>query len=162
MIIQKQYIEGGRQKIRIICKKHGEFYCTAGSHIGMKTGCPTCSSSKGEIAIEDFFLKNNMKYEKQKRFKDCRDKLPLPFDFYLPDFNLCIEYDGRQHFEPQPWSRTNKHAKQNMFYELSETQRRDQIKTDYCKNNNINLLRIPYNKFNKIEKILIDYLKKFM
>ena len=41
-----------------------------------------------------------MIFESQKRFKDCKDKRQLPFDFYLPSYNVCIEYQGEQHYRP--------------------------------------------------------------
>ena len=78
------------------------------------------------------------KYEFQKRFEDCKDKKQLPFDFYLPDYNCCIEYDGRQHFQAiEYWGGEE-------VFQL--TQFHDQIKNDYCKENNIRLIRIKYDE----------------
>ena len=62
-------------------------------------GCPICKSSYGEKTIERFLQKHNIKYCVQYRFNDCRHQRPLPFDFYLPEFNMCIEFQGRQHYE---------------------------------------------------------------
>ena len=45
-------------------------------------------------------MNNNIEFKKEKKFKDCKDKYQLPFDFYLPQYNLCIEFDGEQHFNP--------------------------------------------------------------
>ncbi len=64
-----------------------------------KSGCPKCIESRGESSIEKILNKYNIKYEKQKKFINCRYKKLLSFDFYLPDYNICIEFDGRQHFE---------------------------------------------------------------
>ena len=75
----------------------------------------------------------------------------LPFDFYIPDLNITIEYDGRQHYEIIDY-----------FGGLDgfiDTKIRDTIKTIYCKENNIKLIRIPYWDFDKIEKILEKELK---
>lgn len=65
---------------------------------GLTTSCGLCRRSKGEDLICSLLDSLQIKYEREKRFKDCRYKNTLPFDFYLPDYNICIEYDGEQHF----------------------------------------------------------------
>lgn len=74
------------------------------------------------------------------RFPDCRDQKTLPFDFYLPGYNLIIEYDGRQHTDPNAGWGDLKGGK----YGYNYIHRHDLMKNQYCKDNNINLLRIPY------------------
>lgn len=74
----------------------------------------------------------------KKKFEDCKDKKPLPFDFYLPNNVICIEYDGEQHTKPIDYFGGIE------SYEC--TVRHDKMKNEYCKNNGISLLRIPYNK----------------
>ena len=122
-----------------ITMKHntcGHVWNTKPSDFRAGHGCPKCASSKGEKYIRKWLNGQHINNVEQKRFEDCRDKLPLPFDFYLPEYNLIIEYDGRQHFEQvELWG--GEHG-------LEERQRHDAIKNQYCKNNNINLLRIPY------------------
>jgi len=138
-------------KIKIICPKHGVFEQEANSHL-MNHGCPLCQISKGEEKVKLFLEKNNIIYKKEHRFKNCRYKQPLKFDFYLPYYNMCIEYDGEQHFKK--WN-GNRDTDEN----FNIRKIRDQIKNDYCKNNNINLLRIKYDQFNKIDDILTEELK---
>ena len=75
----------------------------------------------------------------------------LPFDFYIPDLNICIEYDGEQHFEPVDFGGKGKEYAEKRF---KAQQKRDNIKTEYCKNNNIKLIRIPYWEFDNVENIL--------
>src|SRR5258706_4005640 len=118
--------------------------------------CPDCSSSsKGEREIEKFLLCNKISYVKENAFSNCKYEQVLPFDFYLLDYNLCIENDGEQHFFPVDFAgRGDEWAKQ----EFKELKKRDYIKTKYCKDNNISLLRIPYWDFNRIEEILTDTL----
>lgn len=140
-------------KVKIICKKHGIFEQKPDYHLYSKSGCPKCKTSKGELKIIDFLEQNNIKFEQQKWFNDCRDKLPLKFDFYLPTQNIFIEYDGEQHF--MPWRKTDK-AK----IKLKITQKRDKIKDCYCKNNNLTLIRISYKNFNNINKILSNVIFK--
>lgn len=108
------------------------------------TTCLSCSCkmSNGEKRIKDFLEFNKVNFVQEKRFEDCRDVKPLPFDFYLPELNLIIEYDGEQHFGKV----------YNRDYET--TKKHDEIKNQYCKDNNIYLLRIPYWKENNIEDII--------
>jgi len=103
------------------------------------------------MEIYKILEKLNIKHNREKKFKNCKDKRELPFDFYLPDNNTCIEYDGKQHFEKTyHWS----HDK------LSYTQKHDKIKNDFCKKNDIKLLRISYKvNFSDIEIIIIQFLK---
>ena len=101
--------------------------------------------SKGEYRILQFLEKQNIKYELQKRYKDCKDKKQLPFDFYLPDYNYCIEFDGYQHYHKAKYDT-------DLSFELRK--RHDKIKTEYCKSNGIKLIRIPYYEYNKIDEKL--------
>ena len=134
-----------RKKVIIICKKHGEFKQTPYSHLS-GSGCPKCKLSKGEKRVEKYLKSNNISFKNQKRFKDCKYRSLLPFDFYLPDYNICIEFDGEQHFKAVKYWNGKKG--------LKEQQIKDKIKTKYCEDNGIKLIRIPYTEFNNIEEIL--------
>ena len=145
-----------RTDVIIICPIHGEFLQTPSDHF-QGCGCSLCNKkSKGEIKITRFLTNNNIKFEREKRFSDCKNILPLPFDFYIPKYNLCIEFDGKPHFQNTNWNgkMTNEEMKEN----LKSNQLRDQIKNDYCKTNGINLLRIRYNE--NVEEKLMEYFKK--
>ena len=132
-------------KVKIICPIHGEFEQRPIHHY-KGAGCQICNESKGERIIRQYLIYNNIEFISQKRFKDCRDKKPLPFDFYLPKFNVCIEYDGEQHFKiKEVWGGIK---------ELENTQKRDKIKTDYCDINNITLIRFNDNNLIKIKEII--------
>ena len=141
---------GNKQKIKIICHKHGVFEQVPISHL-KQIGCPLCNESKGESKINKFLSMYNIKYEREKKINGCVYINNLKFDFYLPIYNICIEYDGEQHFK------SRKHFGGNDA--LLETQHRDNIKNEYCKNNNIRLIRIPYTQYNNIEYILNRELK---
>jgi len=141
-----EYIDS-KTKVIIICPKHGEFTQKPNDHINGK-GCPICNESKGEKEIRKFLEINNIKYEREKQFKDCKDKRKLPFDFYLPDFNMCIEYDGEQHFKSFEFFGGDK--------KLKKIQKHDMIKNIFCKTHDIKLIRIRYDEnidFKKIKKI---------
>ena len=143
--------------LKIICPKHGIFYQTPYRHLKGE-GCPKCTNKyKGEIAVRNFLIEYKIEFDEQKRFKDCRNKLPLPFDFYLPKYNLCIEYDGLQHFEPHDF--TSKLNEEEKLENFKMSQIRDQIKNDYCKNNDIGLLRIRYDE--NVKEKLTEYFKEY-
>lgn len=144
--------------IQYICKKHPQagIQCKSARNLEQRIGCPICSTLKNEKLISDILNRWGYKFEQQKRFPDCRDKNPLPFDFYLPDFNVLIEYDGEYHYKSIPRKSNDNDAD----YRLESTQRHDNIKTNYCKQNNLYLIRIPYWKQNDIEYILFDELVK--
>jgi hypothetical protein len=132
-------------KISIICPIHGEFKQTPKQHL-RGCGCPTCSESKGEKSISQILSNYTIEFKREYIFNDCKYKLPLPFDFYLPNYNVCIEYDGIQHFESVKYFGGIKR--------FNELKIKDNIKTKYCLDNNIKLIRIPHTEFKNIEKIL--------
>lgn len=106
--------------------------------------------SSGECILEQILLDMNIEFETQKMFKECKDISYLRFDFYLPEYNCCIEYDGIQHFKVTGWNTEKK---------LLETQKRDEIKNNYCQNYNIGLIRISYQ--NK-KKLSLEYLQQLL
>lgn len=84
--------------IDIICPNHGKFKQRIDCHL-LGQGCPECKESSGEKKVKTFLKQNLIKFHAQYKFEDCIFKRHLSFDFYLPDFRICIEYDGRQHFK---------------------------------------------------------------
>lgn len=113
-----------------------------------------CALSRGEALIQKILSELNISFTPQYTFKDCinpKTNFLLKFDFYLPDYNCCIEYDGEQHFRALGGWSTEEH--------LKETQYRDNIKNQYCKKNNIKLIRIPYTDYNKMN---LNYLKELI
>lgn len=106
--------------------------------------CPFCASkSLGEISIKNYLDNHMVEYECQKRFAECKSDRTLPFDFYIAKTNTCIEYDGVQHFEPVDFAgRGYKWAEE----QYNKTRERDLIKDNFCRQNGITLIRIPYYK----------------
>lgn len=103
--------------------------------------------SKGELKIIQILNENNIKYKQQKIFKDClSDKNNfLRFDFYINN-QYIIEYDGEQHFIPISFG-SQIETKEEKFEKIKKY---DKIKNDYCKKNNISLIRIPYTHYNEL------------
>jgi len=126
--------KNSRTKVKIICSEHGVFEQLANNHL-RNMGCPICNESKGERKVSLILKNKNILYIREMKFDDCKDKQHLPFDFYLPNLNMCLEFDGRQHYKEI-------FGKSKLTY----TQKHDKIKDEYCKNNNIRLLRIKYDE----------------
>ena len=101
--------------------------------------------SKAENTIWNWLKYNNINFEFQKRFSDCKDKNTLPFDFYIPKYNLCIEYQGSQHYDPGFYIRKKKSQEEGMKKYLLQ-KKHDEMKKEYCKQNNINFLEIKYTE----------------
>jgi predicted Zn-ribbon and HTH transcriptional regulator len=122
------------------------------SHIRRGQSCPRCRSSHGERAIHEYLSKNEILYIPQKRFDGCRHKKRLPFDFYLTDYNVCVEYQGEQPFKP--------FKRFGGIKKFEENQIRDVIKSNFCENNNIKLFIIPYWEYKNIDIIMLDILEE--
>jgi very-short-patch-repair endonuclease len=144
-----QYITANK-KIEIKCNICNNNWNIAPYSILQGTGCPICNQSKGELKIKDFLENNKFNYKYQYVFEECKNKNPLHFDFYLPDQNICIEYDGVQHFKSVEYFGGEER--------LKYTKEMDDIKNNFCKSNNIRMIRLPYTQFNKIETILSEIL----
>lgn len=131
-------------KVEVICKKSNEiFYITPYKHINREQACTCCSRSKGEERIARFLNKNNITYESRKTIDLKHKKLFL--DFYLFE-GIAIEYDGEQHFKSIcTFGGDSRLAKQI---------NNDKLKDNYCIENNIKLIRIPYTEYKNIETIL--------
>lgn len=104
--------------------------------------------------------KMKIEFSMEKYFDDCtspKTNMKLPFDFYLPQYNTLIEYDGRQHFEyVKKYHGDNKKEGLKL---LAEQQFRDKIKDEYCKENNIKLIRISFKEKSKIKNIIESIIK---
>jgi hypothetical protein len=105
-------------------------------------------------------IEGDINYKKEYTFNSCKDHKPLPFDFYLTKYDCLIEIDGEQHFEVVRFGGISEDKAQKNF----ENQKyRDKIKNDFCKDNNIPLLRIPYWEFqsDNYKQIFLNFIKPF-
>jgi very-short-patch-repair endonuclease len=147
---------GSTKKIWWVCKKCGnKWESSPNTRTNDVCACPRCRASKGEKLIIEILKSKNIKYFYNYRFDNCKYILPLPFDFYLPDYKLCIEYDGEQHFSITRFHKLNMNR---AIANLENRKIRDNIKNQYCKNNNIRIIRIPYWKYSDIDSILEESL----
>lgn len=110
------------------------------------TWCPRCRDSRGEKTISCILNDKKINYKKEYIFKDLKNRR---FDFYLPDYNTIIEFDGIQHFQIYRKYTPDIEA-------LKKLQKRDLEKTLYCIKNNIKILRIDYININNIENMIVN------
>lgn len=142
------------EKVWIKCPNHGWFLQEAKAHMN-GDNCPLCSCvSKGEEMIAFFLDENGVDYVRQHKVANenlfCKNT-NLLIDFYVPSFNLFIEYNGRQHYEP-----VERFGGQDAYMKQKE---RDIALKQYCKKHNIRLVEIPYTEYRNIEDIIKKELK---
>lgn len=136
---------------------HNDYVRNCNRSMRFSFQCPECASSQGELKISRFLVSNNIDYIPQKTFDDLvgiRSGL-LSYDFYLPEYNVLVEFQGQQHEEPVSFNGESEEVAQERFEIQQEHDRR---KRQYAANNNINLLEIWYYDFDNIENILTETL----
>lgn len=154
-IVLGKYINN-KTHIKMRHNKCGHVYVVKPYQFLDNKRCPRCNSSKGELSIARFLDKYNINYKHDKSYGNCSYKGALRFDFLIFDsdnnLKLICEFDGIQHFEP-----AKSFGGEEKFKEI---QIRDGIKNNFCKENNIPLIRIPYWDIDNIDKILSEKLYK--
>lgn len=105
---------------------------------GVVKYCPMCNPKRsfGESLVKKYLDSHDIEYIEQFRFKNCKNIYSLPFDFYLPKHNVCIEYQGKQHFQSVDYF-----GGEEAFEKRKVN---DGIKEKYCIENSITLIKIPY------------------
>lgn len=141
-----------RNKVEIICPKHGSFWQLPYTHL-CGNGCPICGGSVGENLVLAWLINNGIEYIRQYTINNdnlfCSNK-KFKVDFYLPKFNVIIEYNGKQHYNDGWFFKENGFEKQ---------QERDMALRQYCKEHKIKLIEIPFSEMGNIEDILTKELK---
>lgn len=143
LIAKEPFFDKIKNKILWKCQCDcGNEYITYPSSLknGSAKSCGCLGTSIGEDNIKQILNNNNILFEKEKTFETCRftdTNIKARFDFYLPEKNRLIEFDGRQHYSPEEkgW---------NTYENFKKLQKRDQEKNQWAKDNNISLVRIPY------------------
>lgn len=133
-----------KDKISITCPIHGDFLQIPEIHL-RGSGCPKCMRSTGETEIARILDKYGINYQEQYRLPE---NLKMRYDFYIPDINLLIEYNGIQHYKQiQHFGGKEKFIQQ---------QRNDIFKKDLALKNNKDLFIIPYTYNKRLEQILLN------
>lgn len=143
--------KGAEETVMLLCKKHNKYFKTIPANLlhrfKFPVGCMECKNHpQGELLISKKLKDLHISFKQQYSFKTCKNINPLPFDFYLPDFNIAIEYQGEQHYYPVKWF-----GGWNGYFKGYE---RDIIKHNYCIKKGIRLVEIPYWEKNNIPKII--------
>lgn len=145
-IIENSY--QGWSKKCLIRHNCGKIFSTQPRYLFHHSHCPCLNIvSKGENKIKKFLQQNNIEYEEQKRLEGLKK---APYDFYLPKYNLLIEFQGRQHYEP-----VTSFGGEKQFIIQQEI---DERKRKIAKEQNFKLLCISYKDINLIEQILVQRL----
>ena len=146
-----------KTKVCIICPMHGEFWQTPNDHL-LNHGCPMCRQSMLENNMAINLTNNNITFEREKTFDWLIYKDKLYIDFYLPDYNIAIECQGKQHFKP-----VDAFGGAKAFHEC---QKRDLVKKELCEKNNVKIfyfsnvnIKYPYDVYNDINKLIEDIYK---
>ena len=150
-----EYKNSSTRNLKIRCNCGNIFTTSFNNYIRAGVNkCSSCSKreSKNENVISKILEKYNINFISEKRFSECKDKKALPFDFYLPEYNLIIEYDGEGHYLERFYNNKSNNPRKS----LEKTQRHDEIKNNFCKSFGIELLRIPYWDRDNLEKIIIN------
>jgi hypothetical protein len=139
--------ESSEKEVCFRCKKCNSIIRQRAKHTYERgIYCHCCDGTKGEQYISNYLLIKKINFISQYKFEDCKNINSLPFDFYLPDYNVCIEYQGVQHYKPVDYFGGEESYNEQVF--------RDNIKRQYCRDNNIILLEISYKDLNNIEDVL--------
>lgn len=131
-----------------------KFVTTIEGFVFANVGHPNLIKSKGEREAEKIFKKHDIDFVYQKTYQDCKDKYVLPFDFYLPKYNLIVEIMGEQHIMPiKKFGGVEKHN--IVVYH-------DKIKRDYLKANGIDILDIWYYEFKDMENMILNKIQSIL
>ena len=152
------FLESYVNSVTAIAIRHNtcghEYRVTPGNFLHQAKRCPKCLFSRGEQRVSEFLEDKGIRYMAQYTFPDCRNIMPLPFDFAIledcGEVRKVIEYDGEFHYEKK--FRTDK--------EFALQKKRDAIKTSYCSDKGIELIRIPYWEYDRVGEILLDKLTR--
>lgn len=152
--------DGAHTKLRIKHLVCGNTFDMEASALLKGYSCPICSHFKksvGENLVAKYLDKYQIKYEYPKSYKDLKDTSNLRYDFYLPDYNTLIEYQGKQHFQPLSYFG----GKKSFAIQVKH----DQMKRDYARDHGINLIEINWkssykDKMQEIESKLASIISK--
>lgn len=150
-ISPKRKLERGTWLWNCKCGLCGENFVALPAKVlnGAITSCGCAKRSSGERLIDSILSDNQVKYYSEYSFDDCKNINKLRFDFFLPEYNTLIEYQGEQHYRSVPLFGGDEGYKRR--------QENDRIKRDYCKSNNIKLIEIPYTySDNKIKETITN------
>lgn len=148
-LLSTEYV-GAKIPLQFICN-NGHEHQISWTHFDQGQRCAQCIYNRGIDECIKYFKNNNIQYELECRFQDCKNVRPLPFDIYVTN-SFLIERDGRQHFEPiERFGGIDQYISQSY---------RDNIKNMYCINKKIPLLRISYKELKQTSLIISNFIEQ--
>lgn len=146
--------------VDIICPSHGNFSQWSNNHFYRGDCCPLCNASIGETKIYQYFYNNDMKFIFKYKAHKLMKLDYLRFDFYLPEFDIYIQYNGEHHYETVKWA--NSITDEQLEDNLKQEQLHDQMKFEYCEKNSLNYIILKYDQLNNLENCLEKELYKII
>lgn len=140
-ILSYAYSKNKHKYYLCLCKKCLSYVIVRYSNLtsGHIISCG-CVKSAGEEKIAQWLVRHCINFKKQYAFADCKDKYVLRFDFAILNAEsqviALIEVDGEQHYRAINFFGGEENLEYNQLH--------DKIKSDYCKENNLPLIRISY------------------
>lgn len=144
-----------RRQYKCKCDCGNETIVPSNSLLSGQTHSCGCLNSYYNMYIDVLLTKMNVFHISE--YTVVIDDVRYRYDFFLPNYNTFIEYDGEQHYMPVNFGNWDE-EEVNRHFQM--TQEHDRIKNEYCEKHNINLLRIPYWEKQNIETIIYDYLQR--
>ena len=139
-------------------KCNHEWWARSDSVIKNNSGCPNCHSSSNETVIIDWLINHKIEYIREYKFEDCKNKQPLPFDFYIPKYEILIEMQGEQHFKPVKFRKTMSDEETIRWFNYR--QKLDNIKKSYALDMGYTFITISYKE--NINETLNNIFKYFI
>lgn len=136
---------------------NNDFKARVDDIIQKRSGCPYCSSSRGEDYVRGSLTKLGYTFKEQMKFEGLVDIASLSYDFYIPDISVLIEYQGSQHYYPKTWGGM---TKEEAYDRLVVQQRHDDLKRKFANSNGYTLIEIPY-KYDTFDKVL-NFIKEVL
>ena len=146
--------------VDIICPSHGNFSQWSKNHFVRGDCCPLCNASTGETKIYQYFNANEIKFDFKYKAHKLMKLDYLRFDFYLPEFDIYIQYNGEHHHKTVQWA--NSLTPQDLDDNLRQEQLHDEMKFEYCKKNNLNYIVLNYWQLDNLEVALEEELYKLI
>lgn len=145
-------------KIKCKCKIDGViWFAYPANLLNGSAGCPYCTISISERKLLDILTKLKINFIPQHTIKDCKFILNLKFDAFDIDNNIAFEYNGEQHYRPIDFAGKGEEWANKEF---EKTISRDKAKIEYCKNNNIPIIVVPYWEKDNMENYILNELDK--
>jgi len=143
--------KNNRTKLKFKHRKCGHIWDTTPNTFNNSSRCPECSKFVSKVVsnVTEFLNELEINFESEKTFPWLKYQLNLYLDFFLPEYNIAIECDGDQHYSSK---------KRGGLEEFKNTIKRDKTKFELCRDNGIEIIRLPSN----FSKFSIDYLTKLL